>query len=144
MKAGWYHLWLLMAIGLLFSGCGKEKYETVGEKAVDRFESVAKAIDKHVDDKEKEALLLILVEENRIAFKRIESEYVKVIRLGRENPDINREGLEKLLADYNEVRSREFMFMAQNRMKMRDLLTEKQWNSIFHPEGDKKSEGGAK
>jgi uncharacterized coiled-coil protein SlyX len=122
----------VLIMGLATSGCNKNKQKTLGQFAHERFAKVKKSIVKKVDDKEQRDLLLIMAEENRIAYLKIQLEFLKIMRLGRENADISRAELEKMLSRYNDFRTEQFMFMAQNRLKMRKLVNKELWNEIFN------------
>ena len=133
---------LCMVLGMVFvPGCGGKQPKDANTVVANRIVTIEDRIEDHIDDEQLQAHLLLLVLENKFNYFKIQRNFMNLQRELRDHPEYTRPQMEEQLSQARQKRQVIFYEVAATRMEMRRLLSEEQWNLIFHIEINKK-EGG--
>ena len=134
---------VVVLIGLMVAplGCGgKQQADQPREIVVEDIESAKDRIEKHIDDKELEAHLLLLVDENALILLQVQQAFVDLGNELETHPEMTREELEPLYLAYTEERRALFEELVAVQMAVRGLLTPEQWELVFPSPKEKKGD----
>ena len=125
---------VMIAVGL---GCGSKQPERAAEIVSKDVGDARDRIDKHIEDDELKAHLLLLTEENTLCLMKIQQAYLVLQDEIETHPEMTKEEFEPLYAAFSKKRRAALDALASVQMETRGLVTPEQWKLIF-PDPKKK------